>query len=153
MGDNLRMGTRRKLNTENGRKGHFIAEWLEHRGMTQEHLAAEAGYSVSSINQLVNAKQGYSQVTLEAVAQALKCQPWELIAVNPASPAGAVDAQMAAQALRSAMIAYGVDRSQIERAMTIVGTFVAAKAAEEQPEQTPSGGQSQPASRRRVSTP
>ena len=64
MGDILRMGTRRKLNTENGRKGHFISEWMKHRDMTQEQLAAEAGYATSSINQLVNGKQDTARLRL-----------------------------------------------------------------------------------------
>jgi transcriptional regulator with XRE-family HTH domain len=153
MRDNLRMGTRRTISTEDGRKGHFIAEWLKHRKLTQEQLAAEAGYATSSINQLINGKQGYSQAALEAVAKALTCEPWELIAINPIEGDGGVDAKMAEKALRSAMIAYGVDRGQLDRAMTIIGTFVPSTAPAEQPGQTQPDGQSQPASRRRVSAP
>jgi transcriptional regulator with XRE-family HTH domain len=153
MGDILRMGTRRKLNTENGRKGHFISEWMKHRDMTQEQLAAEAGYATSSINQLVNGKQGYSQVTLEAIAPALRCEPWELIAVNPLQEGRDADTERAARALRSSLLAYGVDHTQLGLAIDIIGRFVAHEPVEEQSGQSQTGDQSLPASRRRESTP
>ncbi len=153
MGDNLRMGTRRKIRAENGDKGHFIAEWLKHRGMTQEQLAAESGYGTSSINQLINGKQGYSQATLEALAPALKCQPWELIAVNPLFSNRDIDTERATRALRSAMLAYGVDHTQLTLAISIVDRFVVSESSEEQSKQSPSDGQSQPANPRRATTP
>lgn len=153
IGDNLTMGTRRTISTEDGRKGHFIAEWLKFRKMTQEQLAAEAGYATSSINQLINGKQGYSQAALEAVARSLRCQPWELIAVNPIESPSSLSAEMAAKALRSALIAFGVDQRQLPLAIGLVERIVASQSSEEQSEQNPSDDQSQPASRRRAVTP
>ncbi|NSY17227.1 hypothetical protein [Neorhizobium sp. AL 9.2.2] len=55
-------------------------------------------------------------------------------------------------ALRSAMLAYGVDRSQLTLAVSIVDRFVSPE-AEEPPAQSQPDDQSQPASRHRVSTP
>jgi transcriptional regulator with XRE-family HTH domain len=62
---------------------HFIAEWREFRGLTQEQLAGRVDLSVSSISQLENGKQGYSQPTLEALAVALSCEPGDLLMRNP----------------------------------------------------------------------
>lgn len=153
MGDILRMGTRRKLSLDIGHKGHFIAEWVKYRDITQEKLAEEAGYSTSSINQLKNGKQGYSQAALEALARALKCEPWELIAVNPLNTGRDIDTDRAARSLRSALLAYGVDNSQVGLAIDIIGRFVAHEPDEGQSEQNPTDDQSQPANRRHVSTP
>lgn len=153
MRDNLTMGTRRKLSPKDGAKGHFIAEWLKKSGMTQEQLAAEAGYGTSSINQLIKGKQGYSQVTLEALAPVFGCEPWQLVAVNPFDETREIDRELAEKALRSSMIAFGVDRGQLDRAVQIVSTFVVPVAVEERSEQNQSDDQSQPASRRRATAP
>lgn len=62
---------------------HFIREWREHRGFTQERLADRVGLSVSSISQLESGDQGYRQATLEALADALNCEPGDLLMRNP----------------------------------------------------------------------
>jgi transcriptional regulator with XRE-family HTH domain len=66
--------------------GHFIREWRKFRTFTQERLAARVDLSVSSISQLENGEQGYSQPTLEALAEALGCQPGDLLMRNPNDP-------------------------------------------------------------------
>lgn len=66
-----------------GKPRHFIKEWRKYRGMTQEQLASALGYAVSSISQLENGKQGYSQAILEALGVILQCTPAELLSVNP----------------------------------------------------------------------
>jgi transcriptional regulator with XRE-family HTH domain len=43
------------------------------------------------VSQLETGKQGYSQATLEALADALNCEAWELISVNPAKEGEVVD--------------------------------------------------------------
>lgn len=78
------MGTRVKSRVkEPQRRRHFIKEWRKHRGMTQERLAAEIGVAVSTISQLETMKQGYSQPTLEAIADALDCEPADLLMRKP----------------------------------------------------------------------
>lgn len=62
---------------------HFIREWREHRGFTQERLADRVDLSVSSISQLESGDQGYRQATLEALADALSCEPGDLLMRNP----------------------------------------------------------------------
>lgn len=61
----------------------FFREWRKHRGMTQEDLAAEVGVTASSISQLETGKQGWTDATLIALADALHCQPADLLMRNP----------------------------------------------------------------------
>lgn len=78
------MGTRTKTTTAAGtRPRHFIREWRKHAGLTQEQLANRLEVAVSTISQLETGKQGYSQPTLEAIADALHCQPADLLMRNP----------------------------------------------------------------------
>lgn len=77
------MGTRVKTRTGQARRPHFIREWRKHREMTQAELADAIGVATSSISQLERGDQGYSQATLEALAEALGCSPADLLARNP----------------------------------------------------------------------
>lgn len=51
--------------------------------MTLEDLAETSGVSVSTISQIENRKQGYTQNTLNALADALGCEPGDLLSVTP----------------------------------------------------------------------
>lgn len=51
--------------------------------MTQEALASRLDVAVSTISQLETGKQGYSQPMLEALADALECQPADLLMRDP----------------------------------------------------------------------
>jgi len=63
---------------------HFIREWRQYRGLSIEQLAAKVKLSTSMISQLERGKTGYTQNTLERVAIALDCEPWQLLAcANP----------------------------------------------------------------------
>ena len=80
------MGTRVKSRLKQPeRRRHFIKEWRKHRGLTQEQLAERIGVAVSTISQLETGKQGYSQPTLEAIADALNCGPADLLMRRPPS--------------------------------------------------------------------
>jgi transcriptional regulator with XRE-family HTH domain len=63
----------------------FLAKWRKHRGMTQEALGAAVGMTASSISQLENGKQGFSDKSLADLARALKCTPVALLACDPAA--------------------------------------------------------------------
>jgi transcriptional regulator with XRE-family HTH domain len=65
------------------RRRIFLKEWRTHRGLTQEQLAERVGMSVSNISQLEQGRQGYSQEGLEALADALQCDPGQLLMVDP----------------------------------------------------------------------
>lgn len=78
------MGTRVRTNFKaNDGPRHFIKQWRKHRGLTQEQLATRLEVATSTISQLETGKQGYSQPTLEALADALGCQPADLLMRDP----------------------------------------------------------------------
>ena len=78
------MGTRVRTNfkPDDGPR-HFIRQWRKHRGLTQEQLASRVDVATSTISQLETGKQGYSQPMLEALADALGCQPADLLMRDP----------------------------------------------------------------------
>jgi len=62
---------------------HFVHEWRKYRGLTQEQLAERVGLTSGAISQLENGIFAYKQPTLEALAEALECQPGDILSVNP----------------------------------------------------------------------
>ena len=62
---------------------NMIREWREHRGLTQERLAARIGISAPSLSRIERGDQPYSQPILEALADALGCEPAALIMRAP----------------------------------------------------------------------
>lgn len=85
------MGTRRTVRQQQQRPRHFIRQWRKFRHLTQQQLADRIGSSVSSISQLENGQQGYSQAILEALAVALACEPWDLLNVDPNMEGDVID--------------------------------------------------------------
>lgn len=67
---------------------HFIREWRIYRTLTQERLADRVDTSPANISQIENAKQGYTQGMLEALADALNTDPASLLMRNPLDPEG-----------------------------------------------------------------
>lgn len=65
------------------RQRYFFREWRKYRGLTQTELAEVVGLEVSSISQLENAKQGFTDQTLMAFAEALNCSVADLLTRNP----------------------------------------------------------------------
>jgi transcriptional regulator with XRE-family HTH domain len=63
----------------------FIAKWREFRGLTQEQLAARLDMTQSHLSMLENRKRGYTQETLEAIAEALQTDAASLLMRNPLS--------------------------------------------------------------------
>jgi len=61
----------------------FLREWRKHRGYTQERLAEMAGLSKPYISQLEGGKRQYTQELLEVLADALRCEPPDLIMRDP----------------------------------------------------------------------
>lgn len=72
-----------KPNFKKPKPRYFFKEWRTYRGYTQEELAEMIGVSGPSISQLEKAKQGFSDSTLEALADALHCSPGDLLMRNP----------------------------------------------------------------------
>ena len=65
------------------RRRIFLQEWRKYRGLTQEALAERVGMSKGNISQLEQGVQGYSQEGLESLAEALQCDPGQLLNVDP----------------------------------------------------------------------
>src|ERR1700733_11479422 len=64
----------------------YIAQWRDHRGLTQEQLAGRLEMTQRHLSMLENGKRGYTQETLEAVAHALQTDVASLLMRNPADP-------------------------------------------------------------------
>lgn len=65
----------------------YIKAWRKHRGLTQEQLAERVGVDRSYVNKIENGKKRYDQPFLEAAADALGCEPADLIMRDPSEPA------------------------------------------------------------------
>jgi len=64
----------------------YLKEWRKHRGYTQERLAEMIGSSKGHISDLERGERRYNQDNLEALAEALKCSPADLIMRDPSRP-------------------------------------------------------------------
>jgi transcriptional regulator with XRE-family HTH domain len=67
------------------RHRHFIAQWRKHRGLTQEQMAERIGMSRENYSKIERGLVPYNQDFLEAAAEALNCEPADLIMRDPAS--------------------------------------------------------------------
>lgn len=61
----------------------FIRDWRKWRKLTLERLADRVGVSVGALSQLERGDVGYTQPMLEALADALNCEPADLITYSP----------------------------------------------------------------------
>ena len=73
------------------RRRHFIREWRENRGLTQEQAADRVGVSSTTWGRIENNRVPYNQDFLEEAAYALQCDPWDLLNVNPLKDGEVVD--------------------------------------------------------------
>lgn len=67
------------------RNRHFIAQWRKHRGLTQEQMSERIGMSRENYSKIERGLVPYNQDFLEAAAEALNCEPADLIMRDPAS--------------------------------------------------------------------
>lgn len=65
------------------RRPTFIKEWRKHRGLTQEQLAERLGLTQATIARIERGEISYTQPVLEAMADALRCEPADLIMRDP----------------------------------------------------------------------
>jgi transcriptional regulator with XRE-family HTH domain len=61
----------------------YIREWRKLRGLTLERLAERLDMTASHMSMLERGQRGYTQETLEAIAEALQTDPASLIIRNP----------------------------------------------------------------------
>jgi transcriptional regulator with XRE-family HTH domain len=67
---------------------HFIRAWRKHRGLTQAQLAERIGIDRSYLSNIETGRRRYDQPFLEAAAEALRCEPADLIVRDPTEPEG-----------------------------------------------------------------
>lgn len=65
------------------RRRTFFKEWRKYRGMTLEAAAELSGMSVGNISAMERGAQTYTQDGLEALAHAYRCEPAQLLMVDP----------------------------------------------------------------------
>lgn len=78
---------------------HFIRQWRKKRGLSLRALAdrmelepgGELLLSHASLGRIEQGKQAYTEEHLEALAEALNCETWELLHVNPEKAGEVVD--------------------------------------------------------------
>lgn len=68
------------------RSRHFIGKWREYRGLSQDQLAERIGMSRANYSKIERGVVPYSQDFLEEAANALNCEPADLIMRDPYSP-------------------------------------------------------------------
>ncbi len=80
--------------------GHYLLEWRQFWGLSQEEVATAINTEHSSIGRLERGEYGYTQSTLEKLATVYQATPAMLISVNPllGSPAGATRTQRRSRA-------------------------------------------------------
>jgi transcriptional regulator with XRE-family HTH domain len=61
----------------------YFREWREFRGLTQEQLAELLGTGKSAVSKMERGENKYNQYSLEAWADALNCEPSDLISRPP----------------------------------------------------------------------
>lgn len=66
----------------------FIRKWRKKRELTLEECADRAGMSKGNLSNIETGKTGYNQATLEALAEALQCDPVDLLIRDPSDPEG-----------------------------------------------------------------
>ncbi|HEU4986895.1 MAG TPA: helix-turn-helix transcriptional regulator [Rhizobiaceae bacterium] len=77
------MAKRVRPRFKSGPRRHFIRQWREYRGLTQEQLAERIDVTAGTISQLENGRISYTQPTLEAIAEALQTTPGDILNVDP----------------------------------------------------------------------
>lgn len=61
----------------------FLHEWRKHRGKTQDQVAAAVGVSKVHVSNIERGQRQYTQELLEAFADYLQCEPWQILNVDP----------------------------------------------------------------------
>ncbi len=61
----------------------FFREWRKYRHLTLEVAAERAGMTAGNLSAMERSAQGYTQAGLEALADVYKCEPGQLLNVDP----------------------------------------------------------------------
>jgi transcriptional regulator with XRE-family HTH domain len=68
---------------QQARRRIYVREWRLFRGKTQTDLASACGLTHGAISLLENGHNSYTQSSLECIADALDCEPGDLITRQP----------------------------------------------------------------------
>jgi len=121
----------------------YLQEWRETKFATQQELSARIGLPAPTISRYETGEREWGKGYLEALAHAVGCRVSDLFSPPSLTPE---------QRLRSALLAYGVDKDDLGAAIKAVKGFVTDDAAE-QPQSDRPRGQSAPANPRHESEP
>ncbi len=80
-GDHWAMPKKKKAKRELRR--HFMKEWREFRGLTQEQAAARFDMDRTNLSKIERMKVPFDQPLLEMAADAYRCDPADIIMRNP----------------------------------------------------------------------
>lgn len=75
----------------------YIQQWRDRAGLTQEQVATRVedilgtSFTAATLSRIENAKSPYNQRQLEAIAEALGREPWELLNRDPEKEGEVVD--------------------------------------------------------------
>jgi len=69
---------------ETGRRW-YLREWRRYRGYTLQRLAEMTGASKGYLSDLERGNRRFNEEILNALAEALRCEPFELLSVHPDS--------------------------------------------------------------------
>lgn len=70
------------------RRPTFIRSWRKFRGYTLENLAERVGITHASLSRIERGEQPYNQDLLGLLADALTCEPADLLIRDPSDPEG-----------------------------------------------------------------
>jgi transcriptional regulator with XRE-family HTH domain len=73
----------RKMGAMKKQHPFYLRQWRKHRGLTQDRLAERLGTSKGYISDLERGVRRYNQDLLEALAEALSCEPADLLMRDP----------------------------------------------------------------------
>lgn len=65
------------------RRDNLFKKWRLFRKMTLEKASEKAGMTAGNLSAMERGAQGYTQGGLEALAQAYRCKPADLLSVDP----------------------------------------------------------------------
>ncbi len=80
---NRHMAAKRAIPQKRQFRRTFIRQWREHRGLTLEQLADRVDMTPSYLSMFERGMRGYTQNTLEAIAEALQTDAASLLMRDP----------------------------------------------------------------------
>jgi len=89
--DNASMAKRPQIRKPPQGVRHYVKQWREHRGLTQEQLAERVGKSRGLISRIESGTTALTEDMMYALADAFHIAPWDIIRVNPEKEGTLVD--------------------------------------------------------------